>query len=222
MRSKLNPVYLLIAFNVLYFAFGHWFGSGAVWQSFSHRAELFVASLGFLGYLGLVAAYFVCAFFFIPLLIPLNIASGALYGPYVGTAISLAGITAGSLASTLSVRYVFTGMQGMIGKHPSAQKVLDRIGAHGAVAVLMLRLAFVVPYLWQNIILALTELDSRRLVALTAIGSLPGAAVYCFLGAGLMRPGDAGTLGVYLAVPLFLVAAIWLILKYLTGKYQSR
>jgi uncharacterized membrane protein YdjX (TVP38/TMEM64 family) len=220
--KKLNPVYLLIAFNLLYFAFGHWFGSAPAWQAFSHRAEAFVAGLGFLGYVGVVGAYFVCAFFFIPLLIPLNVASGALYGPYLGTAVSLAGITAGCLASTVSVRYVFTGMQGSIEKHPSARKVLDRIGAHGDAAVLMLRLAFVVPYLWQNIILALAPLDSRRLAVLTAIGSLPGAAIYCFLGAGLMRPGDAGALAVYLAVAVVLLGLIWLALKYLNAKYQSR
>lgn len=220
--KKLNPIYLLIAFNVLFFLFEGVFGSSAAWRAFSVHAETLVSDLGVIGYLGVVAAYCVCAFFFIPLLIPLNVAAGALYGPYIGTAVSLTGITAGCLASTLSVRYVFKGMQGSIEKRPSAQKILEQIGTHGGIAVLMLRLAFVVPYLWQNLILALAPVDSRRLVLLTAIGSLPGAVIYSFLGAGLMRRGDVSLLGLYLAVPLLLLVVVSIVLKYLNAKYQAR
>jgi uncharacterized membrane protein YdjX (TVP38/TMEM64 family) len=219
--KKVNPIYLLVAFNLLYFLFANLIGGGEPWQAWVGQARVAVADLGAVGYVTVIAAYVVCAFFFIPLLIPLNVAAGALYGPYVGTAVSLAGITAGTYASTVSVRRVFTGMQSAIEKRSAARKLLGQAGAHGAVAVLIVRLAFVVPYLIQNIVLASAPINSHRLALLTAVGALPGAAVYCFLGAGLVQQGDVSAFAAYLAVPLLLLIAVSLILKYLNAKYRS-
>lgn len=219
--KRLNPIYLLIVFNLLYLLFANLIGGGALWEGWVQQAQAAVADLGGAGYVTVIAAYVVCAFFFIPLLIPLNVAAGALYGPYVGTAVSLAGITAGTYASTVSVRRVFTGMQDAIEKRPAARKLLGQAGVHGAVVVIMVRLAFVVPYLIQNIVLASAPISSHRLVLLTAVGALPGAAIYCFLGAGLVAQGDVSTLAAYLAVPLLLLIAVSVILKYLNTKYRS-
>jgi uncharacterized membrane protein YdjX (TVP38/TMEM64 family) len=185
--KRINPIYLIIAFNVLFFVLQDFvLPEGAV-DRFGDRMEILLGNLGALGYVLVLALYTACSFFFIPLLIPINILCGAIYGPYAGTAVAIVGITIGCAASTISVRYVFRGMQRAVDERASAQKILGQIGRHGAIVVIAVRLAFVVPYLLQNIVLAVTSLSVYRLTLLTAIGALPGAAIYSFLGAGLMQ-----------------------------------
>jgi uncharacterized membrane protein YdjX (TVP38/TMEM64 family) len=200
------PLLFVTALSVGFHLFGGALLGGRL-GAFTQGVEHFVTGLGFAGYGIIVAAYALCSFFFIPLLIPLNIASGALYGPYVGTAVAVASITAGSAASAVSVRHVFTGMHEFVEKRPGAEKILRHVGSGSGPVVLLLRLAFIVPYLWQNVALALAPIPIKRLVALTALGSVPGAAVYSLLGAGLVKPGDLHSLALYAGIPLLLLGA---------------
>jgi uncharacterized membrane protein YdjX (TVP38/TMEM64 family) len=219
--KKINPIWLLIGFNVLLFVFRDWILPAGATARFGDSMEALLASLGAVGYLGIVGIYSVCSFFFIPLLIPLNILCGAIYGPYAGTAVSIVGITLGCYASTLSVRHVFTGMQRAIDRRPSAQKILAQFARHGAIVVIVVRLAFIVPYMIQNIVLAATTINIYRLVWLTAIGSLPGAAIYSFLGAGLVQSESANEFAIYLAVPLLLLGVISLLLRHFNKRYGT-
>jgi uncharacterized membrane protein YdjX (TVP38/TMEM64 family) len=54
---------------------------------------------------------------------------------------------------------------------------------------------------------------------LTAVGSLPGAAIYSFLGAGLVQAQDATELALYLGIPLLLLVGISLAVKRLNDKF---
>lgn len=217
---KINPIYLLIAFNILLFVLRAWIPPDGGIDRFSAGLETALEELGVVGYLAVLGIYALCSFLFIPLLIPLNILCGALYGPVVGTAISIVGITLGCFVSTISVRHVFTGMQKVVAKRPSAQKILAQVARHGDVAVIFVRLAFIVPYLIQNIVLALTSINVYRIALLTFVGSLPGAAIYSFLGAGLVRADSTNEFAVYLAVPLVLLIAITVAMRYFNSKYQ--
>jgi uncharacterized membrane protein YdjX (TVP38/TMEM64 family) len=218
---RINPILLLVAFNVLFFVARGWILPDGATEQFSAYIETTLVDLGVVGHIGVLAIYTICSFFFIPLLIPLNILCGALYGPYIGTAVSIVGITLGCIASTLSVRHVFTGMQRAVDRRPSAQKILEGVARHGAIIVIFVRLAFIVPYLVQNIVLAITSMSATRLAFLTFFGSLPGAAIYSFLGAGLMQSDDTGELALYLAVPLVLLILISLALKYFKARYPD-
>ena len=189
--KKINPIYLLIAFNILLFVFRDWILPEGAIDRFGNYLETTLAGMGALGYVSVIGIYTACSFFFIPLLIPLNILCGAAYGPYTGTVVSIVGITLGCVASTISVRYVFKGMQRAIDRRPSAQRILGQVERHGSIIVIAVRLAFIVPYLLQNIVLAVTSINICRLTLLTAIGSLPGAAIYSFLGAGLVQANNA-------------------------------
>lgn len=217
---RVNPLYIFIGLNILIFLFGDWIVGEESARELAGRIDGFVGRLGWIGYVGIVVVYAVSAFFFVPILIALNVVSGALFGPIIGTGVSLVGITLGAVASMWSVRYVFTGMQAQIDKRPYAQNVLRQIGQHGAIVVLMVRLAFIVPYLLQNIALALAPIRVHRVALLTAIGALPGAAVYSFLGAGLMRSAEVEELAFYLAIPLVVLLAVFGVMKYLNAKYQ--
>jgi len=219
--KKINPIFLFIGFNLLIFLLRDYILPDYSSEQLTADLERFVSSLGVFSYIGVIGIYVFCSFFFIPLLIPLNIASGALYGAYIGTLISIVGVILGCVASTISVRHVFKGMRGMVEKRPTAQKALQQIDRHGTMAVILIRLAFVIPYLFQNIVLAMTSIGVFRLAALTAIGSLPGAAIYSFLGAGLVQAEDANQLSLYLGIPLLLVIAISLAVRYLNKKYAA-
>ena len=155
----------------------------------------------------LLALYLLCSFFFIPILIPLNIVCGALFGPVPGALVALAGILLSCFASTVSVRYVFTGMGEYAMTHKEVKKFLNQITRHGIIVVIIIRLAFVVPYLLQNMILAVTNIRLGMLLVLTLVGALPGAFSYSFLGAGLVSLDRASTYGLYLLVPLVILAS---------------
>jgi uncharacterized membrane protein YdjX (TVP38/TMEM64 family) len=218
---RINPIFLLIAFNILVFVFRDVLLPEDVLARASTAFEAALAGLGVLGYVGIVGLYGVCAFFFIPLLIPLNMLCGALYGPYVGTGVAVAGITVGSVASTVSVRHVFRGMEATMQKRPSAQRIIEQFARHGAVTVIVVRLAFIVPYLFQNIALAITPIGLWRLTWLTALASVPSAAIYSFLGAGLVQAGNISQLALYLAVPLVLLVAVALVYRRLDSRYDA-
>jgi len=217
---RINPIWLLIAFNVIFFLGRGMLPDGSV-AAFSNDMERVLTGFGLYGMAGTIALYALCAFFFVPLLIPLNILCGAVYGPYLGTVVSLAGIVGGSYASTISVRHVFKGMQRTIDARPSAQKILRQVERHGAIMVIFVRLAFIVPYLLQNIVLAVTSVGIHRMAVLTAVGALPAAAIYSFLGAGLLRAESATDLALYLAIPLILAVGISLAIRHMNRRYAA-
>jgi len=206
--KRINPIHLLIALNVLLIAFRDVLLPAETSAALATSIESLLLSIGFFGYAGIVVAFVLCAFFFVPLLIPLNILSGALYGAYVGTVVAQIGITLGCIASTISVRHVFTGMQQSIDKRPTLKRLLRHAGKHRNLVIVLVRFAVVVPYQFQNIALAATNVSIVRLTLVTVVSAIPGAAIYSFLGAGLVRAEQVNEMLIYLAVPIALMLAV--------------
>lgn len=205
--TRINPILLLIVLNVAMFLFRDVLLPEESAAVLGAAVESSLLRLGVFGYVGIVLAYVVCAFFFVPVLIPLNILGGALYGAWVGTAVALAGVALGCIASTLSVRHVFTGMQTVVERRPALRRLLEKADRNPNLAIVMVRFAVVVPYLWQNIALAMTKCSATRIALVTAVSGIPGAAVYSFLGAGLVEADDARDMLLYLAIPVILMLA---------------
>lgn len=216
--KRLSPIHLLIALNVLLILFRDLLLPDGTSAAIAASVESTLVALGPFGYLGLVLAYVVCSFFFVPLLIPLNILGGALYGAWAGTAVALAGITLGCVASTVSTRYVFTGMQHTIDRRPGLKRLISGADRHRDLVIVMVRFAVVVPYLFQNIALALTSASITRLAVLTAVSAIPGAAIYSFLGAGLVESGDVTQMLLYLGIPVALMLALTGVLAWLKSR----
>lgn len=200
--KRISPIHLLIALNVLLILFRDLILPEQAAGAVAAVVESALVALGPFGYAALVAMYVLCSFFFVPLLIPLNILGGALYGAVAGTAVGLAGITLGCVASTVSARYVFTGMQRTIEKRPGVARLIAGADRHCNLVIVMIRFAVVIPYLIQNIALALTNASILRLALVTAASAIPGAAIYSSLGAGLVESDDATEMLVYLAIPV--------------------
>ena len=206
--KRINPIYLLIVLNILLIVFRDLILPESVTATISEQVELTLAALGVFGYVIVVGAFAVCSFFFVPLLIPFNILCGALYGPYTGTAVALAGITASCIASTISARHVFTGMQSVVDRRPGLQRIIRHADKNLNLTIAMVRFAVVVPYLVQNIALAVTQASVTRLALVTAVSALPGAAIYSLLGAGLVQANDLRELLAYIGLPVLIMIVV--------------
>lgn len=206
---------LLVFFTVLIFILRKLFFPEFSDEALITSLEAMLGPLGVASIAILLGLYFFCSFFFIPILIPLNIACGALYGPLTGSLVALSGILVSCLASTVSVRYVFRGLGKYAMEHPDLKDYLVQVTRHGALTVILVRLAFVVPYLLQNLVLAMTNLSLLRLITLTFLGAIPGVVSYSFLGAGLMSLENTQSFVLYLSVPLFTLVGITLFIPVL-------
>ena len=213
--KKFNPILLLVFFTILVFILRKLFFPEFSDEALVTSLESFLGPIGIASIAILLGIYFVCSFFFIPVLIPLNIACGALYGPLTGSIVALSGILVSCLASTVSVRYVFRGLGKYAMEHPDLKDYLVQVTRHGVLTVILVRLAFVVPYLLQNLVLAMTNLSLLRLITLTFIGAIPGVVSYSFLGAGLMSLENTQSFVFYLSVPLFILIGMTLIIPVL-------
>ena len=140
----------------------------------------------------------------------LTLAGGAIFGFWVGTALNWLGATLGATGAYLLARALGQDAVGrLLGRHATR---LDRAAArHGFLALLRLRLLPVVPFNALNYGAALAGVPLRPYVAATALGIIPGAAVYTYFadavlsgaeGArrqALVRVAIAGTLLVLLS-----------------------
>jgi uncharacterized membrane protein YdjX (TVP38/TMEM64 family) len=219
--KRINPIYLLIALNIAFFAFRDLILSEESQQALAMAIESSLLSIGLFGHVGIVLAYVVCGFFFVPLLIPLNILGGALYGAYVGTLIALIGVTLSTMASTYAARHVFTGMQKSVENRPAIRRLLAHADEHQNLAIILVRFMFVIPYLVQNIALAMTSSSITRISILTMLGASPGAAIYSLLGAGLVRAEQVEEMLLYLALPVLIFVAASLGMIYVRKKYEE-
>ena len=206
--KRINPLYLLIALNVLLVLFRDWLLPAETTAAIAERAELVLAALGPFGHAGLVAVIGICGFFFLPFVLPLCLLAGALYGPWAGTAVALAGLVLGTATSTFSVRHVFTGMQRTIDKRPKLGRLIASADRNLNLVILMVRFAVIVPPLIQNIALALTHASVTRLTLLSVVALIPAAAIYAFIGAGLVEGGNLTQLALYLALPVVLLLTL--------------
>ena len=219
--KRVNPIYLLIALNILVIVLRNFVVPEETQAAWGSAVESLLLSLGVFGYVGLVVAFVICSFFFVPLLIPLNILGGALYGGYQGTVVAWIGITLGCAASLVSVRHVFKSMRLSLDERPRLKQLLSHADRHPNLVIVIMRFTVVIPYLWQNLALAFTNSSSARITLVSAASLIPGAAIFSFLGAGLVHAGQVHELAFYLALPIALLIVISAGLVYIKRKYDE-
>lgn len=214
--KRINPIWLLIVLNILLIMFRDVILPEETTAAISAWVESTLARLGPFGYAGIVLTYIVCGFFLVPLLIPLNILGGALYGAWAGTVIALIGITLATIASLISVRHYFTSMQHSIDKRPKLKRLISTADRYANLTILMVRFSVIAPYLIQNIALAVTKISTTRITLVTAVSAIPGAAIYSLLGAGLVEADDARELLLYVMLPIFLMLMLTALIAWFT------
>lgn len=150
--------------------------------------ERWVRDSGPVGPLAFVAIYALLTVALVPGTLA-SLAAGALFGPVPGTALTVIGATIGATGSFVVGRRLGRAqVQRLTGDR--ARGVDGWIAGHGLRAVLVLRLAPIVPFNVANVALGTTSVSLRDYVAGTAIGIVPGSAAYVALGSSVTEPGS--------------------------------
>lgn len=116
----------------------------------------------------------------------LTLAGGAIFGIWPGAAYNLAGATIGATLAFLLARYL--GRDYVAAKLGGwVRRLDDRLADHGFRAMIVLRLAVVVPFNALNYAAGLTSIKLRDYVLGSAIGMAPATAIYTYFADALLR-----------------------------------
>jgi uncharacterized membrane protein YdjX (TVP38/TMEM64 family) len=159
----------------------------------THREALaaFVSANLALAAAAYVAFYVVAVAFSLPGAVFITLAGGFLFGAAGGTALTVLGATAGATLVFLFARRIF-GADALDRMGPAARRLAEGIRRNAASYLLVLRLVPLFPFFLVNLVPAFVGVRLRTYVATTAIGILPGTAVFSLAGAGL---GDVLAMG---------------------------
>lgn len=162
-----------------------------------------VDSTGALGPLAFVLLYVVVTVLFVPGTV-LSVAAGALFGPVLGTLLTLLGAVGGAVAAfEVARRLGRERLRARLGdRTAAADRWVQRQGLSGVIA---LRLLPVVPFNALNYAFGLAAVSRRDHLLGTAVGIVPGTVAFVALGSSVGDPGSPAFLGSVAAV-LLLVA----------------
>lgn len=122
-----------------------------------------------------------------------SLTGGFLFGLFPGTLYNVAGATLGALAVFAAVRLgVADGLRARLDSGERSRRIADGLRENEVSVLLTLRLIPAIPFFLVNILAAAFGVALWRFVWTTALGILPGAAVYTWAGSGLGAVFDRG------------------------------
>ena len=143
-------------------------------------------------------SYAVAVAFSIPGAVFFTITGGFLFGPWLGSALSVVGATIGGIGLFLAARTAFYDFfHAKAG--PALRKMEDGFQEDAFSYLLVLRLVPIFPFWLVNIVPALLGVTLKVFVTATFVGIIPGAFVYSLLGSSideLIAKGDEIDLGI--------------------------
>jgi uncharacterized membrane protein YdjX (TVP38/TMEM64 family) len=123
----------------------------------------------------------------------MTMAGGFLFGPWLGSASAVVGMTFGALIMFLVAR---SALGEIIRKRAKAGGLIDKIQvgvrANAFTYLLVLRLIPAVPFWLCNIAAGFVHIPVRTYLAATVIGIIPSTVIYSSIGAGLDHVFDQG------------------------------
>ena len=152
----------------------------------AHREALgaFVAANLALAALAYLGSYVAAVAFSLPGAVFLTLAGGFLFGAAAGTALTVVGATIGATLVFLFAQRLF-GADALDRLGPKARALGEGIRRNAASYLLVLRLVPLFPFFLVNLVPAFVGVRLGTYVATTALGILPGTAVFSLAGAGL-------------------------------------
>ncbi len=159
----------------------------------AHREALsaFVEANLALAALGYVLLYIVAVAFSFPGAVFITLAGGFLFGAVGGTALTVVGATIGATLIFLLAQRIF-GADALDRMGSKAVALGEGIRRNAASYLLVLRLVPLFPFFLVNLVPAFVGVRLPIYVVTTAIGIMPGTAVFSLAGAGL---GDVLAIG---------------------------
>lgn len=138
-----------------------------------------------------LALYTIAVAFSLPIGLVLTISGGFLFGTVVGTGLTVVGATFGAVAVFLVARSSL-GLALRARAGPFLKRVEEGFCENALNYLFVLRLVPLFPFWLVNIVPALLNVRLSTFVLGTAIGIVPGTAVYANLGASIGAVFDAG------------------------------
>jgi uncharacterized membrane protein YdjX (TVP38/TMEM64 family)/rhodanese-related sulfurtransferase len=142
--------------------------------------DAWLGSLGVWAPVGFVALYALATVAFVPGAI-VTLAGGALFGPFWGSILNLAGATLGATLSFLVARYI---VGDWVARKAGGllKRVIDGVDAEGWRFVAIVRLVPLFPFNLSNYALGLTRIPLHHYIIATFVCMAPGAVAYTWLG----------------------------------------
>lgn len=144
--------------------------------------------------LGFALAYVAIVAFSLPGAAVASVTGGFLFGLWAGTALNVAAATIGAVLIFLAARAGLgrTVAQRLETSEGTLKRVKDGLRDNEVNVLLVLRLVPVVPFFVANLLPALVGVSFRNFLWTTAVGIIPGALVFTFIGVGLGEVFDRG------------------------------
>ncbi len=180
---------------------------------FVPRALDAIRALGPWAWAGYIVVYVVATVAWVPGSI-LTLASGAIFGLWLGTALTLVGATLGATAAFLVSRYLAReSIEQRLGDSPKLRAIDRALAREGPKLVFLIRLSPAVPFNALNYALGLTGVKLRAYMWTSFFGMAPGTFLYVYAGyaagqvAGAMDTNPRGP-GYWLLLTVGLIATI--------------
>jgi len=194
-------------------------------EALAENRDWLLAEVGRLGMIAVavfIAVYAIAVALSLPGALILTITSGFLFGPVLGSVYAVTGATLGAVGLFLFVRMGLG--DSMRSRAGGAIDRLRRGFAENALGYLLfLRLLPIFPFWLVNLAAALLAVPLRTFVIATAVGIIPGSAVYASFGSGLGSLLDEGKpidLGSILTPSIFLPLLALAVLALAPALYQ--
>jgi pyruvate/2-oxoglutarate dehydrogenase complex dihydrolipoamide dehydrogenase (E3) component/uncharacterized membrane protein YdjX (TVP38/TMEM64 family) len=177
-------------------------------QQHTARLRATIADHPLLSIAAYFALYIAATALSIPGAIILTLGAGALFGVIEGSILVSFASSIGASLAFLTARFLLR--DGALARFPGLFARIDQgIARDGALYLLSLRLAPVVPFVAVNLLAGLTQLSLRRFYLASQIGMLPATLIYVNAGASLSTLGQHGAiLTPRLIIGLLLLAAL--------------
>jgi len=143
---------------------------------------------------GFVAAYVLIVVFSLPGAAIASVTGGFLFGLQLGTVLNVAAATVGAAGIFLAARLGLgrTLSARLDASEGTLRRLRDGLREHEVSVLLLLRLVPAVPFFAANLLPALVGVAFRNFLWTTALGIVPGALVYTWIGVGLGEVFDRG------------------------------
>lgn len=138
---------------------------------------------GWLAVLVSILLYSIIVFFpVVPALLLVGVI-GAVFGTWLGTAITLCGALVGTTIMFLMARYGFRSWaQGILDKYPKAKEYEGYFEKNAFLSIVAVRIVPVVPTQAVNILSGVSKVPWIIFFAATAVGQLPRLLIFSFVG----------------------------------------
>ncbi|MFC4559501.1 TVP38/TMEM64 family protein [Virgibacillus kekensis] len=182
------------------------------------QIEMWINGLGFWAPVIILLVFTIRPFTLVPLSI-FAIATGMIFGQYMGTLYIVIGTVLGATASFIVMKKFFKDAKIEDDSKETLRQLKKDLESHGFKSVLMLRVAPVLNFDLVTFVCSKTDVYLWKYIAGTALGTLPGSFMFGFFGSSLLKLNPVNL--IILTVIIIVIAGLsYVMYKQLGKKYN--